>query len=356
MDIQLPIRALLSMLSCACLSVSSSAQARTDEQQQPARPATLLPLTDRIPPLARMISGEWRMTMANGLSQFVTWHTGPGEQSLRALTDGMGGNGEPWRSNRVVYWHPHHQQIRTLGMSPYARTVSEGTLGLDDGTLHSVNDLYQQGGIRRRLETRWEFDGPDKYQAKLLETSNAGEVTTLGVWDYVRSLSSSKPGSHLGEAAPEPSPYLDSLQALVGPTWEAKTEWANIQLLHTQSTLEWFPHADYIYARSIALPAPSTKVESTHLLDAYVYHHTGTGALRCLALSNSGGVYEGDLTVLEGGAVQLDVQGYEGDRVQPYIVLFEPQEDGTWRNRIWSLEGADRSLLLDTRHRQSAPK
>ena len=53
---------------------------------------------------------------------------------------------------------------------------------------------------------------------------------------------------------------------------------------------------------STCYSAPSKDGEPTHLLDAYFYHHTGADALRCLALSNRGGVYEGDLTVLDGGA------------------------------------------------------
>ena len=70
--------------------------------------------------------------------------------------------------------------------------------------------------------------------------------------------------------------------------------------------------------------------EPTHLLDAYVYHHTGANALRRLALSNRGGVYEGDITVLDGGALLLDLKGYEGDRVVPHGVRFDFEKDGTW--------------------------
>ena len=93
-----------------------------------------------------------------------------------------------------------------------------------------------------------------------------------------------------------------------------------------------------------------------HLLDAFFYHHTGTGALRCLALSSRGGVYEGDLTVLEGGALQLDLKGYEGDQVVPRVVRFDLEPDGTLRNRIWSLEGTDRRLLLDVHHERVEPQ
>ena len=96
--------------------------------------------------------------------------------------------------------------------------------------------------------------------------------------------------------------------------------------------------------------------DALHLLDAYFYHHTGTGALRCLALSSRGGVYEGDLTVLECGALQLDLKGYEGDQVVPHVVRFDFEQDGTLRNRVWSLEVTDRRPLLDLHHEKVEPK
>ena len=92
-----------------------------------------------------------------------------------------------------------------------------------------------------------------------------------------------------------------------------------------------------------------------HLLDAYFYHHTGTNALRCLALSNLGSVYEGDLTVLDGGALQLDLKGYEDDRVVQRVVRLDFEQDGTLRNRVWSLDGGNRTLMLDVHHKKLEP-
>ncbi len=93
-----------------------------------------------------------------------------------------------------------------------------------------------------------------------------------------------------------------------------------------------------------------------HLLDAYIYHHTGTNKLRCLALSNRGAVYEGDVTVLEGGALQLDLKGYEGDRIVRHVVRLDFEPDGTVRLCVWSLKDADRTLLVDVHHRKLHPK
>lgn len=85
-----------------------------------------------------------------------------------------------------------------------------------------------------------------------------------------------------------------------------------------------------------------------------------TGALRCLALSDSGGVYEGVLTVLNSGingsALQLELTGHEGDRVNPLIVRFDFEKDETLRQRVWSLQGTDRTLMLDVHHKKLKPK
>jgi hypothetical protein len=92
------------------------------------------------------------------------------------------------------------------------------------------------------------------------------------------------------------------------------------------------------------------------LLDAYFYHHTGANSLRCLALSERGGVYEGDVTLLDGGALQLDLKGYEGDRVAPHVVRFDFEQNGILRHRVWSLKGTDRTLMLDAHHKKLVPK
>ncbi len=80
-----------------------------------------------------------------------------------------------------------------------------------------------------------------------------------------------------------------------------------------------------------------------------------TDALRCLGLSNRGGVYQGDLTVLDGGALQLDLKVYEGDRAVPHVARFDLDHNGRLRTRVWSVEGAVRTLTLDLDHEKLEP-
>ncbi len=280
---------------------------------------------------ARLVGGEWRQTAQSGKSMFHTWHWGPGKHSIRRMTDGSGAGGEPWREVQVFYWHPAHKQVRGLGVSPFARGVSEGTIKFEGETAEVVFDLHQTGG-RRRMGRRWAFDGPDKYRDTLLEDSGPGGFKPLVEWVHVRSKPPATPRPRTVEGA-KPSDRLNALEPLPGHTWEAP---------HARSTIEWVPLADAVYARVVGK-------DGEHLLDAYVYHHTGANVLRCLALSQQGGVYGGDLAVTDGGALQLDLKGSEGGR---RVVRFDFEKDGTVRQRDWSLTGTDRTLLLDVHHRK----
>ena len=320
---------------------------------QGAAPASPTKVEGPMANFARMVSGEWRMVIATGTSMIDTWHWGPGKHSLRVMTHGFNANaGEPWREVQAFYWHPGQKQVCLLGIEPVRRGVAEGTFQLDAETAVAAFDLHQVGG-RRILSRRWVFDGPDKYHEVLLETVDARGPVPLAEWDFVRSRSLSPVRPIAAGEAIKVAERLQVLEPLLGRTWEAKGNWASGAALHVQSTFEWVPFADAIYARVVM---PTKDGEPTHLLDAYVYHHTGTGAVRCLALTNRGGVYEGDLTVLDGGALQLDLQGYEGDRVVPRVVRIDFAKDGTLQQRVWSVAGAERTLLLDVQHRKSEPK
>lgn len=330
---------LTAMLSARTAGQDKSPDARPAQKPAPAKVA------DPMASFARLVSDEWRVTFQSGKSMFHTWHWGPGEHSIRRMTDGSGAVGEPWRALTVAYWHPGRKQVRLLGVEPVAKGVAEGTIKFDGDTADGVYDLYQAGGLRK-LALRWAFDGPDKYRDTLLETTGPTGYTPINVLEQVRSKppATSRPRTVEGQ---KPSKHLKALEPLLGHTWEAKGEWAAGDALHIQTTFEWVPLADAIYARVVA-PGKDDR----HLLDAYFYHHTGANALRGLALSNRGGVYEGDLTVLEGGALQLDLKGYEGDRVDRHVVRLDFEKDGTLRYRVWSLQGPERKLVLDVHHKK----
>ena len=191
----------------------------------------------------------------------------------------------------------------------------------------------------------------------MFEANGSDGLTLMAEWDFVRSWTLTPIRPLSAREAGNPSEHLKALESFLGHTWEttgeADGEWATGDAFHIQSTFEWVPLADGIYARVLA---PRQDGEPIHLLDAYIYHHTGAGALRCLALSNRGGVYEGDVTVLEGGALQLDLKGYECDRVVSHVVRLDFEPDGTLRQRVWSLEGTERTLMLDVHHRKVEPK
>jgi len=353
--------AFIALSLIAALSACTDAQDKSPDVKPVQEPAPVK-VADPMASFARMVGGEWKMTMAPGTDLapgtglYDAWHWGPGKHSLRVMTDGLGGDGKPWRALQVVYWHPGRKQVRSLGLTPFAAGVAEGTIKFEGEVSEAIIDMYQTGN-HRNLKSRWSFDGPDKYHDELLESTGGPDgYFLLAAWDWFRVASPNPPRPRTVEGAKLPE-KLKAFEPLLGHTWEtdgkANGEWAAGGFLHIQTTFEWVPLANGIYMRTLAL---IKEAEPTHFLDAYLYHHTGANALRCLALSNRGGVYEGDSIVLEGGALQLDLKGYEGDRVVPHVVRFDFERDGTLRHRVWSLDGAERTLMLDVHHKKLEPK
>jgi hypothetical protein len=197
--------------------------------------------------------------------------------SMRRMTDGSGAVGKPWRELRVFDWHPGRKQVCLLGLSPFARGVSEGTIRFEGETADAVFDRYQSGG-RRKMGLRWAFDGSDKYHEILLEATGPDGLKPMNEWDHVRSKTLTATRPRAAKGAPKPSERLKVLEPFLGHTWEAKGGW------------------------------------------------------------------------------ELDLKGYEGDRVVRQVVRFDFERDGTLRHRVWSLEGADRKFMLDVHHKKLEPK
>lgn len=335
-----PHHARLALALLAVLSACTAAQDASPEAKPVQAPATA-EVADPMASFGRLVSGEWWTTFMNGTSSYGVWHWGPGRHSIH-----MGDVVD------VYYWHPGRKQVCMFGLSPFREGVSEGTIRFDGETADAVFDLYQTGDLRK-MGLRWDFDGPDKYREILLEATGPEGLKPMNAWDHIRSwtLTASRPPT-AGEA-PKPSQRLRAFASLLGRTWAAEGEWAGGEAFDVRTVIELVPDVDGIYASVLA---PTQDGEPAHLLDAYVYHHTGAGALRCLALSESGGVYEGDVKVLEGGALQFDLNGYEAERVVPYVVRFDFEQAGALRSRFWSLSGTDRKLMLDVHFKQVAPK
>lgn len=338
----------LSLIAATC---GCTARQDTSPNAEPV-PEPALEVANPMAGFAGMVPGEWKTAFPGGTSLFHTWHWGPGRHSIREMTDGSGGGGDPWRELRAMYWHPGRKQVCLLGLSPFAAGVAEGTITFDGLTAEAVVDMHQTGG-RRRLSSRWRFDGPDKYHDTLLEATGPAEYSPLAVWDRVRIPQRTATRPPAAEAAAKPPERLMAFESLLGRTWEARGSWVTGNALHLRSVVEWIPLANGIYVRTLAQAAGAAP---RHLLDVYVYHHTGTDKLRCLALSDRGAVHEGDLTVLDGGALQLDLTGYEGGRVAQYVVRFDFEKDATLRQRVWSVHGTERTLVLDVQHKEFEPK
>jgi hypothetical protein len=350
MCLHLPIMALLIIAALSARAPLRVEGADTAPLQGPTNP-THTEHADPMAPFARMIPGEWRMTAEGGTSMYDTWRWGPGRHSVRVMTDGFGADGAPWREVQVYYWHPGRKEIRLLGLSPFARGVSEGTIKFQADTAVAAFDIHQTRG-RRELALHWSFDGPDTYRETLLEKNDADVLIPLVEWRHIRS---DPPADALPPAGDEMrlAERLKALAPLLAHQWVATGDRTSGQASPIRSTFQWVPYADAIYARTWT---PAADGVSKHLLDTYLYHHTGANSLRALALSDRGGVYEGDLTVLDGGNLQLDLTGSEADKTVHLVVRLDFDADGSMRQRVWSGSAAEGTPVLDLRHRKADPE
>jgi hypothetical protein len=345
------------LLALSLIAAPPACTATQDESPVPKQPLPAPAPAQAGNPMAsfaRLVGGEWRFAGASGASPFHAWHWGPGDFSMRKMTYWSDAAANPW-AGEVLYWHPGLRQVCLLSMHgdipAVGRGVAEGTIRFDGETTTAAIDLDQPRG-RRMLGQRQIFEGADKYHEILLEDTGAG-LQPLAEWDFVRVEE--------GSGAPPPTDEQASLElpapwkpfeALMGSTWEADGVSATGKAFRIHSTYEWVPSLEAVFARAYLLDGEG---EGTPLLDAYIYRTVRTNALRCLALSSRGGVYEGDLTVLDGGALQLDLRVYEGDRAVPQVARFDLEHDGRLRTRVWSLDGAVRTLTLDVEH-EKLPK
>jgi hypothetical protein len=297
---------------------------------------------------AKMLPGEWKVTAASGTSMYHTWHWGPGNHSIRRFTDGKGADGKNWREVNVYYWHPDRKQICLLGFSPFANGLSEGTITFDGESAEAVVDLHQIGS-RRKMGLHWKFEGPDKYREKLLEKVGDKGFQTLVEFDHLRSRTAFEKepiipdGTELDSRFPE---HLKPLEPLLGKAWQSTGKWLG-KTVDIQTTIEWIPLADMMY---LSVKKTGVNGESTHLLDGYLYRHTGTKALRCLALANDGRVCEGEITVAVDGGVQIDLKCYDKKSIQRQITRIDFQNDGTMQQRLWNQNEVGKELILELTH------
>lgn len=310
---------------------------------QPTLASEPAPVSAPMAAFARMEAGEWRL----GAVHATTWRWGPGRHSIRAHRVGSDVDGNPWRELMIYYWRPDREQIHTLSFHPdipgIGRGVGEGTIEFHGETAAASLEIHQPSA-RRKLAARWMFDGPDRYRDVLLEDSGRG-LATLAEWEYARSVERSSPPVLAAGREPTPSTNIKAFVPLLGQ-WEGRED-GKAKLFHTN--FHWMEHLDVVALR---VEGASNADKPEHLLDAYFFHHVGFDELRCVAMSASGEVYEGGVTVLEDRDLELDLTRYEGDAIDRRLVRFEFAPDGALRTREWSVDGDDRTLVLDVSHRR----
>lgn len=354
------------LLLCAAALVAAvsgcSARQEPDTVAPPPSAPTPALTANPLASFERMVNGRWKMTALAGTDTYDTWHWGPGKRSIRKMTAGTAPSGEPWHAMKVFYWHPGRKEVRTLGVSPTFRGVSEGTFTFDGEKAKGLVDMHQTIG-HRVFGLRWTFEGPDAYHDELLDKVPEG-FSLQNEWRRYRVEAASEvelAAERTLAAAAKPSDFIKPIERLLGHTWEGKAvpEVATQPpsgTLRTRTTFEYVPDAEAIYGRVQTLNADGTL---SHAMDLYLYHHTGAEVLRCLALANSadgdGVVYDGDITPGDNARwLRLDLRAHRSSGLSMIEARIDFESPGGTRVRAWSTEGKDRTLIFD--HAQSEAK
>jgi hypothetical protein len=112
---------------------------------------------------------------------------------------------------------------------------------------------------------------------------------------------------------------------------------------------------DALFGRVEVIGADGT---SSPAMDVYLYHHTGTRALRCLVLGGQGPdgatVLEGEIVPAGDGAsftIRLTEHRSSGQQALDARVEFE--EGGTARVQVSRTDGQERTMVIDRRHQRA---
>lgn len=262
---------------------------------------------------------------------------------MRMMSHGVDGSGSPWLSLGVTYWHPGLRQVRSLAIQSIERGVAEGTISAD-GEDWATTITMNQRGVRRSLLERSGFRGPDTFHVVLLEEIHPGRFDKLVEWDFKRASGITPVPAAPPGGPPRTHERLRFLEPLRDRAWVATDHGGKRNTPALESSVEWVPFADGYFIRTTA---PNPHGEPTHLLDAYLYHHTGTGAVRCLALANGSGVFEGDVHELGGGAFRVDLTGSDGERTSPLSAVFEVGADGIVRMSTAASVAAPEPVVIE---------
>lgn len=304
---------------------------------------------------SRLIGGRWKMTTAAGRDTYDTWHWGPGKQSIRSMRLGSLTDGSPWSAMTAYYWHPGFGEIRLLSVGSVMRGVGEGRTTFEGDRAESVFTLHQIGGPRS-LRDSWTFVGPDRYRDDLSEMAG-NDYELLAGWDRLRVAEAERAdgaGVPFVTRGGTPSELMRPLERVLGRAWESAAgdgpDAARAEVeSRTRSTFQYVPHTDAIYARVEVINDGSS---SSHAMDIYLYHHTGTRSLRCLALASFGSenaiVFEGDIVPAgDGGSFKVHLTEHRSSGQWPLEGSVEFMEDGLARVQVWRPHAQDRTLVLD---------
>lgn len=376
-----PISRVLLTLSLLGAIPACAHVADTPNQLAAPTPTSTSPTPlEREPFFTHLAESSFSTTFTSGEIGINQWRWGPGKFSIRRTSMLSQIQLQPW-SEEIIYWQPVQKSFAVLHLHADAagigRGLSEGTLNLSSTPIQTTLTLYQPRA-QRTLAERWLLPDHNSYHAFLLEDSGTG-FQPLVDWVYTRvptnplasaPVAPSTPALPLA-AASLPA-HFRAFESLINRQWiSSNSSSTTSALTHASASMrtsfEWLATVQLLRihtaspAKSSTASAPSpisSAFNPSIDIEVYIYQHMQTRDLRCLALAADGAIYQGNeipltslATVTSTTLIAFDLTGESSRGTRKYRIQLDRQPDtkpeSSVRQRVWSLEAREPSLLLD---------
>lgn len=294
---------------------------------------------DHLAPLAHFPHGEWRTVPANDNDQRDIWNWGPGKHALTSITTNKLGTSEStFGSFRVIYHHPHRDELTVLALCGPG-LMQTGTLTpLDDGDLRFDMILfYDQEAIAwapeptRTIASVWFFDGPTSYTNRWITDQGQPVEPAMTNWSFVKAddLTPLPPSAH---EPPSTVNHLDAFLPLIESAWVTES---------ARTTLKWIPYNEAIHMRTL-----DTSTDMP-IAETIIYPHPHTKAIHTLTIHDSGAIDEG-LAIVEDDAILIRASRFDQNGITPIEKRIDRLGPDSIRIRTRSGVDPERTRLAET--------
>lgn len=207
--------------------------------------------------------------------------------------------------------------------------VSRGTISLQPENIEVRYDVNQGGSIRRLMHMI-EFQGKDKFQETLYESSNGQTYIAANQWNHVWSIAVTPVPVINSSEAPKPMGAQSILTAFAGKAWEEKSSIRTNDYRRTD--FEWIPYANVLSMRASSM---QNSLGRHVQYDLYFYQVPSTLGVKAFALFSDGSYGEGSVVAEGSRRIEFRLKMSSNvniDRVMSYSIgPNDSLEESAWK-------------------------